>query len=77
MMKGDNPRKIYIFFKNPGSDEITEELNGFMKDYEHRYGGHFFNKFQSVDTLKLEFLLQLEGFQKELEVNGVGYRVQK
>ena len=51
------PEKIYVFFKNPDDDDVTTELKEFTKSYEKRYGGHFFNKFLTVDTLKLEFLL--------------------
>ena len=59
------PEKIYVFFKNPDADDVTSELKEFIKSYENRYGGHFFNKFVNVDTLKLEFLLQFELYQKE------------
>ena len=59
------PEKIYVFFKNPDDDDVTTELKEFIKSYEKRYGGHFFNKFLTVDTLKLEFLLQFELYQKD------------
>ena len=59
------PEKIYVFFKNPDDDDVTTELKEFTKSYEKRYGGHFFNKFLTVDTLKLEFLLQFELYQKD------------
>lgn len=59
------PEKIYVFFKNPDDEDVTTELKEFIKSYESRYGGHFFNKFLTVDTLKLEFLLQFELYQKE------------
>ncbi len=59
------PEKIYVFFKNPDADDVTSELKEFIKSYENRYGGHFFNKFLNVDTLKLEFLLQFELYQKD------------
>ena len=59
------PEKIYVFFKNPDDDDVTTELKEFIKSYESRYGGHFFNKFLTVDTLKLEFLLQFELYQKD------------
>ena len=59
------PEKIYVFFKNPDDDDVTTELKEFTKSYESRYGGHFFNKFLTVDTLKLEFLLQFELYQKD------------
>lgn len=60
------PEKIYVFFKNPDGDDVTSELKDFIKNYERRYGGHFFCKFQNVDAMKLEFLLQFELYQKDL-----------
>ena len=66
MLGGGNPQKIYVFFKNPGGDDVSQEIRNFISDYEQRFGGHFFCKFQTVDTLKLEFLLQLENYQKDL-----------
>lgn len=59
------PEKIYVFFKNPDDDDVTTELKEFIRSYESRYGGHFFSKFQNVDALKLEFLLQFELYQKD------------
>lgn len=59
------PDKIYVFFKNPDDDDVTTELKEFIRSYESRYGGHFFNKFLTVDSLKLEFLLQFELYQKD------------
>lgn len=66
MKQNEKPHKIYVFFKNPNSDELTQELKDFIANYEQRFGGHFFCKFQNVDTMKLEFLLQLENYQKDL-----------
>lgn len=60
------PEKIYVFFKNPDANDVSSELKEFIKSYESRYGGHFFYKFQNVDTLKLEFFLQFELYQKDL-----------
>ena len=65
-LAGGNPQKIYVFFKNPNGDDISQEVRDFIAEYEQRFGGHFFCKYQSVDTMKLEFLLQLENYQKEL-----------
>lgn len=59
------PEKIYVFFKNPDGDDVTDELKEFIWNYESRYGGHFFCKFQTVDAMKLEFLLQFELYQKD------------
>ena len=66
MLRGGNPQKIYVFFKNPSGDDVSQEIRDFITDYERRFGGHFFCKFQTVDTMKLEFLLQLENYQKDL-----------
>ena len=66
MLKGENPQKIYVFFKNPDGDDVSKEVKDFICDYERRFGGHFFCKFQTVDTMKLEFVLQLENYQKGL-----------
>lgn len=75
MQEGGKPQKIYVFFKNSSDNEISGELKDFIQDYEHRYGGHFFCKFQNVDALKLEFLLQFELYQKDqLGTNAIEVR---
>ena len=66
MLDGRNPRKIYVFFKNPNSDDVSQETRDFLADYERCYGGHYLCKYQTVDSLKLEFLLQLELYLKDL-----------
>ena len=66
MLDGGNPQKIYVFFKSPNSEDVSQEVRDFIKEYEKRYGGHFFCKFHTVDTMKLEFLLQLENYQKDM-----------
>ena len=63
--KKKNKPEIYVFFKNPDDEDVTTELKEFTKSYESRYGGHFFSKFLTVDSLKLEFLLQFELYQKD------------
>jgi tetratricopeptide (TPR) repeat protein len=66
MASGQNPKKIYVFFKTINNDhEITPELKSFKESIYTKYG-HFFCKFDNVDTMKLEFLLQLENYQKNL-----------
>ncbi len=54
-----NPKKIYIYFKN--TDAITEELRIFRDSFSEKYG-HFYCHFENVDTMKLNFLLQCEGY---------------
>ncbi len=57
---GRNPRKLYVFFKD--SEELTPELTAFKESFANAYG-HFFCRFENVDTMRLHFLLQLEGYQ--------------
>ena len=56
---GRKPSKIYVFFKEPG--DITEEMLAFKKTFESEYG-HFYCKFDCIDKLQLDFVLQLERF---------------
>jgi tetratricopeptide (TPR) repeat protein len=57
MLKGDNPRHLYIFFKEP-CDEITKALSEFKNSFESEYG-HFYCRYENVDTMCLHFILQL------------------
>lgn len=61
---GDNPRNLYVFFKEP-SEGISKALADFKASFETRYG-HFFCRFENVDTLNLHFLLQLEATQNTM-----------
>ena len=60
LKEGRNPRKLYIFFKETG--EITPELRSFKESFATEFG-HFYCKFENVDTMRLQFLLQLEAYQ--------------
>ena len=60
LKEGRNPRKLYIFFKETG--EITPELQSFKESFATEFG-HFYCKFENVDTMRLHFLLQLEAYQ--------------
>jgi tetratricopeptide (TPR) repeat protein len=60
LKEGRNPRKLYIFFKETG--EITPELQSFKESFATEFG-HFYCKFENVDTMRLQFLLQLEAYQ--------------
>lgn len=55
LCEGKNPQKLYVYFKS--TDRMSPELeafkNSFIKDY-----GHFVCRFDNVDTLKADFLLQ-------------------
>lgn len=55
---GNTPRLLYIFFKEP-SEQLSEALKDFKTSFATDYG-HFFCKFENVDTMNLQFLLQLE-----------------
>ena len=57
---GRKPYKLYIYFKEVG--EIGKEVMKFKADFEKRYG-HFYCKYENIDTLKLRFLLQFENYQ--------------
>lgn len=59
---GRNPQKLYVYFKD--ADEITPELRAFKESFDTQYG-HFFCRFENVDTMKLNFLLQFEAYQNK------------
>lgn len=61
---GSNPRRLYIFFKEP-CEGISEALSDFKASFENQYG-HFFCRFENVDTMKLQFTLQFESMQNQL-----------
>ena len=58
---GNNPRKLYVFFKEP-SENLSDELKDFKTNFVTKYG-HFYCKFENVDTLNLHFILQFEAYQ--------------
>lgn len=66
---GSNPQHLYIFFKEP-SEEISTALADFKAGFETVYG-HFFCRFENVDTMNLHFILQFEAKQNILERNSV------
>ena len=61
---GNNPRNLYVFFKEP-TEDLTEALKDFKANFVTRYG-HFFCKFENVDTMNLHFILQLEAYQNRI-----------
>lgn len=66
LSEGKNPRKIYVFFKDlDKEDDITPELMAFKQSIYNHYG-HFYCKFDNVDTMKLDIMIQLELYLKEL-----------
>lgn len=60
LKEGRNPKKLYVFFKEPG--DVTPELKSFKESFATEYG-HFYCKFENVDSMRLHFLLQLEAYQ--------------
>ena len=61
---GNNPRNLYVFFKEP-TEDLTEALKNFKTNFVTNYG-HFFCKFENVDTMNLHFILQFEAYQNRL-----------
>ncbi len=59
---GNNPQKLYVFFKD--TDVITPELKEFRDSFVTEYG-HFFCRFENVDTMRLHFMLQFEEYQNK------------
>ncbi len=65
LMNGQMPKKICVFFKNAKEEDIKDDLKTFKKDYDKNYK-HFYCTFDNVDTLKLQFLLELERYLIDL-----------
>ena len=61
---GHNPRKLYVFFKEP-SEDIADALRDFKASFENKYG-HFFCRFENVDTMNLHFILQFEAYSNQM-----------
>lgn len=59
---GRNPQKLYVYFKDAA--EITPELQAFKDSFATKYG-HFYCRFENVDTMRLSFLLQFEAYQNQ------------
>ena len=62
LCEGRNPHKLYVFFKD--TDNITTELRDFKNSFSTEYG-HFYCRFENVDTMRLHFLLQFENYQNK------------
>ncbi len=60
---GNNPKKLYVYFKEPCNE--SKELKDFKDSFVTRYG-HFYCKFENIDTLRLNFLLQFEQYQNAI-----------
>ena len=61
---GGNPRKLYVFFKEP-AENLSDALKEFKANFVTNYG-HFFCKFENVDTMNLHFILQFEAYQNNI-----------
>lgn len=61
LIKGNNPQRLFVYFKD-GVGEPTQELRDFRDSFPVQYG-HFFTRFQNLDTLKAHFLLQFINYQ--------------
>ncbi len=59
LLAGRNLKRLYVYFKD--AEEISSELKAFKEDFATTYG-HFPCRFDTVDTLMLTFLLQLENY---------------
>jgi hypothetical protein len=67
LKQGDNPKNLYVFFKEPALD-ISDALKDFKANFVTNYG-HFFCKFENVDTMNLHFILQFEDLQNRIDSN--------
>ena len=54
-----NPRRLYIFFKDDNGCALEPEFVAFRNSFVERFE-HFFCRFENVDTLKLNFILSIE-----------------
>lgn len=57
LLSGHNLKKLYVYFKD--AEEISPDLKAFKESFVATYGC-FFCQFKNIDTLILNFLLQLE-----------------
>lgn len=60
---GNNPKRLYVFFKEPA--QMSVDMSSFKNSFADKYG-HFYSVFDNADTLKLNFLLQLEIFKNDV-----------
>lgn len=60
---GNNPKRLYVFFKEPA--QMSDDMSNFKNSFADKYG-HFYSVFVNADTLRLNFLLQLEIFKNDV-----------
>lgn len=58
LLAGRNLKRLYVYFKD--AEEISPELKAFKENFATTYSLLFPCRFDTVDTLMLKFLLQLE-----------------
>ncbi len=64
LKRGETPNKLYVYFKNSPEQDVAKELAAFRDSFASKYG-HFYCTFDNVDTMRLNFLMQLEVYQKD------------
>ena len=62
---GNNPRKLYVYFKEGEDVNPSPELREFRDSLEEKYG-HFYSTFTNLDSLKAEFLKQFMLYQSQI-----------
>ena len=62
--RGENPKKLYVFFRDDGGRELSEDFVRFRDSFVERLG-HFVCQFGGADSLRLSFLLSLERYAGE------------
>ena len=55
----ENPKRLYVFFRDSDNKPLDAGFADFRDGFSENLG-HFFCRFENVDTLKLNFLLSLE-----------------
>ena len=63
--RGENPKKLYVFFRDDGGKPLSEEFVRFRDSFVERLE-HFVCQFGGADSLRLSFLLSLERYAGEM-----------
>lgn len=62
--RGENPKKLYVFFRDDEGKELSSDFKAFRDSFVDKLG-HFACQFGGPDTLRLNFLLSLERYAGE------------
>ena len=62
--RGENPKKLYVFFRDDGGKPLSKEFVRFRDSFVERLE-HFVCQFGGADSLRLSFLLSLERYAGE------------